>query len=298
MSAKSCTRPCSSSWSTSDAPRPSMFIAERDAKCSRLRRRRAGHDVFSQRQTTSSSSRCSALPHTGQTVGICHGLLPSGCGRIAFTTFGMTSPPFSMSTGSPSRRSFARDVLGVVQRRHRDRRSGEKDRLEHGVRRHGARAADVDGNPQELRVACCAGNLNAVAHRGNFAVVPSLRAQREIVDLDDDAVGVEARACGASRPIPGRTPRPRRSRRSASSAARQAGPRRASRRSVAAVRRGSPPSGRPRADRKTPEAALRDQRRVEVPHRARRGVARVGEERLAGLFALLVHPLERRARDR
>ena len=47
-----------------------MFIAVREAKCSRLRRRRAGHDVFSQRQTTSSSSRCSWLPHAAQCVGI------------------------------------------------------------------------------------------------------------------------------------------------------------------------------------------------------------------------------------
>ncbi len=48
------------------------------AKCSRLRRRRAGHDAFSQRQTTSSSSRCSALPHAGHVVGITHGVESAG----------------------------------------------------------------------------------------------------------------------------------------------------------------------------------------------------------------------------
>ena len=40
---------------TRPAPRCSSRV--RDAKCSRLRRSRAGHDAFSQRQTTSSSSR-------------------------------------------------------------------------------------------------------------------------------------------------------------------------------------------------------------------------------------------------
>jgi hypothetical protein len=84
-----------------------MFIAVRDAKCSRLRRSRAGHEVFSQRQTTSSSSRASALPQAAHVVGITHGCESAGRRlRIGATTRGMTSPAFSMTTVSPSRRSL------------------------------------------------------------------------------------------------------------------------------------------------------------------------------------------------
>ena len=84
-----------------------MFIALREAKCSRLRRSRAGHEVFSQRQTTSSSSRRSSLPHAAHAVGIIHG---TRVGRTqaedGATTRGMTSPAFSMTTVSPSRKSL------------------------------------------------------------------------------------------------------------------------------------------------------------------------------------------------
>ena len=79
-----------------------MFIARREAKCSRLRRSRAGQLVFSQRQTASSSSRSSVVPQIGQVVGITHGCGASApVGRrstIDFTTLGMTSPAFSIRT--------------------------------------------------------------------------------------------------------------------------------------------------------------------------------------------------------
>ena len=44
---------------------------------------------------------------------------------------------------------------------------------------------------RERVVACSAGNLKAVAQRGKLRGRPEPLAQREIVDLDDDAVGVE-----------------------------------------------------------------------------------------------------------
>ena len=101
---------------------------------------------------------------------------------------------------------LARDVLGVVQRRHRDRRAGDEHRLEHGVGRVGAGPADVDG---DLRAASCVpaapGNLNAVAHRGNLAVVPSRSRSARSSTLIDHAVGVELERRGACRPIRGRT---------------------------------------------------------------------------------------------
>ena len=79
-----------------------MFIARREAKCSRLRRRRAGQLVFSQRQTASSSPRTSAVPQIGHADGITHGCgssAPVGrrCGSD-ITTFGITSPAFSIRT--------------------------------------------------------------------------------------------------------------------------------------------------------------------------------------------------------
>ena len=64
-----------------------MFIADRDAKCSRLRRSRAGHAALSHRQTTSSASRCRTLPHTGHAVGIVQGALRGAPSTtIDFTT--------------------------------------------------------------------------------------------------------------------------------------------------------------------------------------------------------------------
>ena len=47
--------------------------------------------------------------------------------------------------------------------------------------------------------ACSVGNLKAVAHRGNFAVRPEPLAQRQVVELHDDAVGLERPASGAPR---------------------------------------------------------------------------------------------------
>ena len=154
-----------------------MFIAVRDAKCSRLRRRRAGHDGFSQRQTTASSSRCSRLWHSGQCVGICHGSprgTPSGCGRIALTTFGMTSPPFSISTRSPGRTSLraTSSALCSVAIEIVLPASLTGSSTAYGV------TAPVRPTFTSIAfsvvVACCAGNLNAVAQRGNFAVAPSV----------------------------------------------------------------------------------------------------------------------------
>ena len=84
-----------------------MFIADREAKCSRPRWSLAGHEVFSQRQTASSSARWSAAPHRGHSVGICHGSESGGRRlRIGPTTRGMTSPAFSTRTQSRSRMSF------------------------------------------------------------------------------------------------------------------------------------------------------------------------------------------------
>ena len=67
-----------------------------------------------------------------------------------------------------------RHLVRVVQGRHRHGRPGDEDRLQNGERRDGAGAADVDVDLL-MRVvsACSGGNLKAMAHRGNFDVVPS-----------------------------------------------------------------------------------------------------------------------------
>ena len=152
-----------------------------------------------------------------------------------------------------------------------------------------------------------AGNLKAVAQRGNFAVAPSRSPQREVVDLDDDAVGVERRAsrrlsahsCAerddrvdavAAPPVRLDRQPPRGERRQRVGMASSAARRRRSR-----LGRDAP--ARP-ADRRTHAGPrLRDERRIEIPHRAGRGVARVREQRLAGVLALAVHALERGARQ-
>ena len=98
--------------------------ATRSARGSR--RSRAGHDVFSQRQTTSSSSRCSALPHAGQVVGITQG---SRVGRPQAEDRRDDLRDDVAALLDDDRVALAdvlaRDVLGVVQRRHRDRRAGD-----------------------------------------------------------------------------------------------------------------------------------------------------------------------------
>ncbi len=170
-----------------------MFIAERDAKCSRLRRSRAGHDVFSQRQTTSSSSRCSSLPHTGHVVGITHGWA-SGGRRLSTgaTTLRDDVAALLDDHGVAVAQVLPGDVFGVVQRRHRDGRAGEKHRLEQRERRHRARPADVDGNPQQPGVGLLRRELERRRPPRKLRRRAEPGAQRELVHLDDDAVGIEA----------------------------------------------------------------------------------------------------------
>ncbi len=162
---------------------------------------RAGQDAFSHRQTTSSSGFTSALWQNGQASGICHGWSPSRpLADHGPTTFGMMSPPFSMSTRSPSRMSRRATSCSLCSVAIEIGRAAEAHGLEHGERRHRAGAPDVDVDAHAAAsCACSAGNLKATAHRGNFAVVPSSLAQRQVVELDDDAVGFERQSAGAPR---------------------------------------------------------------------------------------------------
>ena len=136
---------------TRRAPRCSS--PRRDAKCSRPRRSRAGHDAVlaAPDDLVLGPVQRAAADRAGRAASPTARRRPGASARTGSTTFGMTSPPFSMRTRSPSRMSLRAIVLLVVQRRHRDRRAGEPHRLEHGVRRHRAGAADVDVDPQQPR---------------------------------------------------------------------------------------------------------------------------------------------------
>ena len=93
--------------------------------------------------------------------------------RIGATIFGMTSPPFSSTTVSPSRTSFRATSSALC--------SVAIEMVEPASRTGSSSAYGVTApvRPTLTRMrrifvcACCAGNLNAVAQRGNFAVVPS-----------------------------------------------------------------------------------------------------------------------------
>ena len=115
--------------------------------------------------------------------------------RTGPTTFGMMSPPFSIDDDVALADVAAGDFLLVVQRGHLTRscRSAAPAR----ARRTASRAPVRPTLTSILRSrgrACSAGNLNATAQRGNFAVVPEPSPQRQVVELDDDAVGLERRA--------------------------------------------------------------------------------------------------------
>ena len=150
---------------------PSMFIAPRDAKCSRPRRSFDGHELFSQRHTASSSAFCSSLPQTGQAVGITQrGVGRSGSVSTGPTTRGITSPAFSMITSSPGRMSLRMMSSGLcsVAIEMVEPATTVGSSIANGV------AAPVRPMLISMRcsiaIFCSAGNLNAVAQRGNFEV--------------------------------------------------------------------------------------------------------------------------------
>ena len=275
-----------------------MFIAEREAKCSRPRRSRAGHEVFSQRQTTSSSSRCSGLPQAAHVVGITHGtesaeaLLEHRLDHARNDVAGLLEHDRVADA-----EILALDVLGVVQRRHRDGRSGDDHRLQHRVRRIRAGAADVDADVQQLRADSLRGELEG----GRPARELGGRSPDDRAAPDRPASRPRRRsrtaARGACRPTRGRTRSPRRCRcsgwrcastgspqpRIASSSAEWVGGSRHARRNhLVGIRAQAPPPHQPR---------------IQIPHRPRRGVAGIHERRLAFGFAFRVDPRERGARQ-
>ena len=84
-----------------------MSIAPREAKCSIRRRTCAGHCALTHRTATCAASFTTALPHSGQFLGIRNFFsVPVRKSLRTSTTAGMTSPAFSIMTVSPIRTSL------------------------------------------------------------------------------------------------------------------------------------------------------------------------------------------------
>ena len=116
-SARSFTRPRSTTSSTSHSPMPSMSMAVRRAKCRIDSFRRARQLTLTHRATASPSSRTTADPHDGQLDGIENGRRWRA-GSIIRTTLGITSPARSISTRSPicnPRRAISSSLCSVAR---------------------------------------------------------------------------------------------------------------------------------------------------------------------------------------
>ena len=148
--------------------------------------------------------------------------------RIGATTRGMTSPAFSMTTVSPSRRSLRARSSALCSVAMEIVEPGDEHRLEHGVRRVRAGPPDVDFDLQQLRVGLLRRELERGRPPRELRRRPELLAQREVVDLDHDAVGVELEVAPRLGPLAAERDQRRRRLRSAANAVRPAGPRPAS----------------------------------------------------------------------
>ena len=139
-------------------------------------------------------------------------------------TFGMMSPPFSTITRSPgrmSRRSTSCSLCSVaIWTVVPLSRTG----LEHGKRRHGARAAHVHVDPDQPRRRLFGRELERGGPSRELRRHAEALAERQVVELDDDAVGFELAARAGPRAIRRRTQARRRCPRTAASASRPDSP--------------------------------------------------------------------------
>ena len=136
----------------------------RAPRCRRRRGRRRGRPAPStwagqrwwlgQRRSLSPSFCCaSVVPHDGHSVGITHFRRPSGrSGEHRPDDLGDDVAGLAQDDGVAGADVLALDLVGVVQGGVLDRRAGDPGRLHHAVRRHPARAADVDPDLEQLGV--------------------------------------------------------------------------------------------------------------------------------------------------
>ena len=96
---------------------------------------------------------------------------------------------------------LARDVLGVVQRGHRDRGARKEDRLEDRIRRDRAGASDVDVDSLNLRMRLLCRELERRRPPWKLRGRPEPLAQCEVVDFHDDPVRLEVERSAFLRPF-------------------------------------------------------------------------------------------------
>jgi len=148
-------------------------MARREAKWRSDPLSLAGQSADSHRATASPSGRWTVPPHAGHRSGMTNSVSsPSRRLVITWTTLGMTSPPFSMSTQSPTRTSSRRTSSGLCRVA---RLTVEPSR---STGSNSATGVSAPVRPTWTAmcstrvVACRAGYLYATAQRGILAVAP------------------------------------------------------------------------------------------------------------------------------
>ena len=168
-----------------------MFIAPRDAKCSRPRCSFAGQDVFSQRQTASSSARCRCCRSAGTPSAS-----PTAVRRRPPAQDRSDDPRddvagFLEITQSPSRMSLRAMSSALCSVAIEMVDPAMNDRLEHRERRHRAGAADIHLDALEQRRLLLRREFEGDGPARKLAGGAETRPQIDAIELDDDAVGVE-----------------------------------------------------------------------------------------------------------
>ena len=115
---------------------------------------------------------------------------------------GMTSPARRTTTVSPIADVLAHDIGFVVQRRHLYRHAADRHGFEYRVRIEFARAAHVDADVEQFRPRFGCAKLEGRRPTRILPRVSELRLQREIVDLDDDAVDLVWQRVALRFPVP------------------------------------------------------------------------------------------------
>ena len=168
---------------------------------------------------------------------------------------------------------------------HRHGGAGDEHRLEHGERCHGPRTSDVDLNPREKRGLLLRGKLEGNRPPWKLARGAKETPLAELVDLDHDAVGVEVERAPLLGPLVAEGDE-RVDPSTGASAVRPAAPGTQLFQRFAWVR--------PLSERVRKKALRPRSRRAPTRFRAYRPPRSAGwEERLAGLVACALTPLER-----
>ena len=179
-----------------------MSIAPREQKWRTRSTSCAGHEAFVQRAIGSPSGWSTSAPQTGQCVGSVYS------GRFALrSSQHRADDARDHVAGADHGHDVAdadvvvADVVLVVQRRVGDGRAADLHRLEHGVGVEHAGAADADHDVEQLRARVARAELVGDRPARVFAGGAELRLQREVVDLDHDAVDLVVERLALRLPI-------------------------------------------------------------------------------------------------